>query len=128
MCSGSRALMATGPSRGLGSDLDALSCDEPGEGVVGTHRFGGFPKKPVALYVLFTIETSLPRDLPHSATCCVLHEVPMAGSDSMQRVVMLPLDTSLAVFIALSLARGGRGSEPHLDVRAELRGRTLYTS
>src|SRR5215212_6639383 len=71
-------------SRGLGSDLDALSCDEPRKGVVdrrpGTHRFRGRPKKPVALYVLFTIETSLPRDLPNSATCCVLHEVPMAGS------------------------------------------------
>jgi hypothetical protein len=40
----------------------------------------------------------------------------------MQRVVTLPLVASLAFFIALSLARGGRGTEPHFDVRAELRG------
>ena len=40
----------------------------------------------------------------------------------MQRVVILPLVASLAFFIALSLARGGRGTEPLFDVRAELRG------
>ena len=40
----------------------------------------------------------------------------------MQRVVTLPLVASLAFFIALSLARGGRGTEPLFDVRAELRG------
>ena len=72
------------------------------------------------LYVLFTITTALPRDFPHSATSRVLHGVSAAGSDSMQRVVILPLVASLAFFIALSLARGGRGTEPLFDVRAEL--------
>src|SRR5829696_4748370 len=112
MCSGSRALMATGPPVASVPTLDALSCDEPRKGVVdrrpGTHWFRGCPKKPVALYVLFTIETSLPRDLPHSATCCVLHEGPLAGSDSMQRVVILPLVASLAFFIAFSSSRRTR--------------------
>lgn len=105
-CVLARELMATGPPVASVPTLDASSCDEPRKGVVdrrpGTHRFRGCPKKPVALYVLFTIETSLPRDLPHSATCCVLHEGPMAGSDSMQRVVILPLVASLAFFIAFS--------------------------
>src|SRR4051795_6743332 len=47
---------------------------------------------------------------PHPACCMEFH---LAGSDSMQRVVTLPLVASLAFFIALSLARGGRGTEPH---------------
>jgi hypothetical protein len=40
----------------------------------------------------------------------------------MQRVIILPLVASLVFFIALSLARGGRGTEPRMDVFAELRG------
>jgi hypothetical protein len=84
-----------------------------------TRSHTGFP---IAFYVLFTITASLPRVFPHSATCRVLHGVSSAGSDSMQRVLILPLVASLAFFVALPLVRGGRGSEPPIDVRAELRG------
>src|SRR5215204_3797542 len=42
------------------------------------------------------------RGISHTQPHVVLHEGPLAGSDSMQRVVILPLVASLAFFIAFS--------------------------